>query len=213
MDRGEAAGRASLRVSRVGSDDVLREQLDGLPRSPGVYLFRDAAGRAPVRREGESAALARAQLLQPWSRHPSGDPSARRADRAHRADRHPERGRGAASRAEPRQAPPTSVQRAAARRQVVPVHRGDRLRRVPAGDVHARAASTRHRLLRPVRECEEGARDARRAQSRVPVPSLRGPDARSSLGHPVPRLPHRALHGAVHRRDLAGGLRRGDRRR
>ena len=40
-----------------------------------------------------------------------------------------------------------------------------------------------------------------------------GPEARPSLGHPVPRLPHRALHGAVHRRDHEGRVPGPDRRR
>jgi excinuclease ABC subunit C len=42
LEKSDAMTGASLRVSRVGDDDVLRGQLDGLPRSPGVYLFRDA---------------------------------------------------------------------------------------------------------------------------------------------------------------------------
>src|SRR3712207_6861161 len=48
-------------------------------------------------------------------------------------------GRGPAPRADAREAPPAAVQRAASRRQVVPVHRGHRRGRVPAGDVHSRA--------------------------------------------------------------------------
>ena len=82
----------------------------------------------------------------------------------------------------------------------------------PARDVHPRASPARNGLLRPVREREEGARDARRAESGLPVPAVRGAEARPPLGHPLPRLPHRALHGAVRRRDLRGGL-RGDHRR
>ena len=40
-----------------------------------------------------------------------------------------------------------------------------------------------------------------------------GPEAGAALGDPVPRLPHRAVHGAVHRGDLGAGLRRDHRRR
>ncbi len=79
---------------------------------------------------------------------------------------------------------------------------------VTVSDEYPRVMFTRerhrrgHRLLRPVREREEGARDARRAQPRLPVPAVRGPEAGPPLGHPVPRLPHRAVHGAVHPRHL-----------
>ena len=125
------------------------------------------------------------------------------AGRRHRGDRHGQRGRGAPPRAEPRQAPPAAVQRPPPRRQVVPVHRGHRRGRVPARDVHPRAPPARRRLLRPVREREEGARDARRPQPRLPVPAVRGAEARPPLGHPVPRLPHRPLPGAVRRLRLA----------
>ena len=71
----------------------------------------------------------------------------------------------------------------------------------------------RRRLLRPVREREEGARDARRPQPRLPVPALRGAEAGAALRHPVPRLPHRALPGAMRGVRVEGGLPEGDRRR
>ena len=140
------------------------------------------ARRGALHRQGEVAAAARALVL----------PGQRRT-RARRSQQLPERvadvevivtrhrGRGAAPGAEPRQASPAAVQRPAARRQVVPVHRGHGRGRLPASDVHARAAPARGRLLRPVREREEGARDARRAQPRLPVPALRGPEARPPL--------------------------------
>ena len=139
--------------------------------------------------------------------------AARRTDRGRRGHRHAQRGRGAHARAEPRQAPPPALQHPAARRQVVPVHRGDDVRRVPARHVHARATPPRHRLLRPLREREEGARDARRPEPRVQVPALRRPAAGPPLRDPVPRLPHRPLLRAVRARDLARGLRRDHRRR
>ena len=76
---------------------------------------------------------------------------------------------------------------------------------VTVADEYPRVMFTRERhrrgvrLLRPVREREEGARDARRAQPRLPVPALRGAEAGPPLRDPVPRLPHRALPRAVHR--------------
>ena len=147
-----------------------------------------------ARRAAESAAGEARRLPLPRRRRRASSTSARRsrcAARAHRTSRRattharrsaqlPERvadvevivtgtrGRGAPPRAEPRQAPPAAVQRPAARRQVVPVHRRHGRGRVPARDVHARAAPARRRLLRAVREREEGARDARRAQPRLP---------------------------------------------
>ena len=167
------------------------------PAKPGVYLFRDRAGdvlyvgkakslRPRVRsyfQQSQDSRTAIQQLAGPG--------------RGHRGDRDAERGRGAAPRAEPRQAAPAAVQRPPARRQVVSVHRRHRRGRVPARHVHARAPPPRRRVLRAVRQREEGARDARRPQPGLPVPALRGAEARASLGDPVPRLPHRAVPRAV----------------
>ena len=163
----------------------------GYTRGRAAEAASGEAGRLPLprrarpgalHRQGEVAAAARAQLLPGGAatrarriRQPA------RTGRRHRGDRHRHRGRGAAPRAEPGQAPPAAVQRPPARRQVVPVHRGHGRGRLPARHVHARAAPARRRLLRPVREREEGARDARRAQPRLPVPALRGPEARPPL--------------------------------
>ena len=56
-----------------------------------------------------------------------------------------------------------------------------------AGHVHARAAPARRRVyFRSVRECEEGARDARRPQPGLQVPALRGSEAGPALGDPLP---------------------------
>ena len=60
-------------------------------------------------------------------------------------------GRGAAAGAEPRQDAPAVVQRAAARRQVVPVHRGD-----PAATAYPRVMFTRERT--PPRACATSGR-------------------------------------------------------
>ena len=182
-------------------------QLKRLPGEPGVYLFRDDArrGRSTSARRSRCG-RACASTSRPGAATPQARIAARRAHRRRRDDRHRQRGRGAAPRAEPRQAPPAAVQRAAARRQVVPVHRGHGRGRLPARHVHARAPPARRRLLRAVREREEGARDARRAQQRLPLPALRGAEAGAAQRHPVPRLPHRALLRAVRRLHLEGGL-------
>ena len=194
----------------------MRENLEGKLRGAPAWLWRVPVSRrgrrGAVRGQGEVAALPCAQLL-PARRHAVRVGAAGGADRRRRGHRHAHGGRGAAPRAEPRQAAPAAVQHQAPRRQVVPVHRGDADGRVPARDVHTRAAPSRDALLRPVREREEGARDARRAEPRVPLPPVRGPASGTALRDPVPRLPHRPLLRSLHRRDLEGRLRRRDRRR
>ena len=50
--------------------DPVREQLAALPRSPGVYLFRDESDDVLYVGQGEVAAGARAELLQPRRRPP-----------------------------------------------------------------------------------------------------------------------------------------------
>ena len=174
----------------------VEEQLKRLPAKPGVYLFRDDGGRVLY--------IGKAKSLRPRVRsyfQKSGDTRAQ-------IGRLPgmvadievivtgTEAEALARRAEPGQAPPAAVQHPPARRQVVPVHRGHARGRVPARDVHARAPPPRGRVLRAVREREEGARDARRAQPRLPVPPVRGAEAGPPLGDPLPRLPHRALQGA-----------------
>ena len=132
-------------------------------------------------------------------------------DREHRVRRHPDRGRGAARRAELHQAVPAALQRPAARRQVVPVHRDLARRGVPARLLHAREAPARPRLLRPVLERQARARDARPARQGLPVPQLRRRRARPRVRQPVPRLLHQALRGALRRLRVEGGVPRVDR--
>ena len=76
---------------------------------------------------------------------------------------------------------------------------------VTVEDEYPRVMFTRERhrpgrlVLRPVREREEGARDARRAQPRLPLPAVRRAEAGAAQRDPVPRLPHRPLPRAVRR--------------
>ncbi len=121
---------------------------------------------------------------------------ARRPDRVHG---HRDRGRGAAGRAELHQAPPAALQHPPARRQVLPLRLRQPRRGLPAGLLHPREAPLRPRLLRPLLQCQAGARDPRPARQAVPVPHLRGKGARAPLRQSLPRLLHQALRGALRR--------------
>ena len=178
------------------------------------------AGRLPVprrarardlRRQGEVDPQAgRQPLLQPDAlRHPRAD----RRGRPHRGARGRDRGGGAAHRADVHQAVQAALQHPAARRQVVPLHRDQPRRGLPARVLHARAPPARARLLRPVLERQARPRDARPARQGLPVPLLRGPGARPPLRLAVPGLLHQALRGALRRLRLQGGVPRGHRRR
>ena len=188
-------GSSSRRSARPGA---------GAARRAGRVRLAHRRGHGALRRQGRLAAQARGVVLR--ERHPrSQERGAGRAGGVDRADRGRERERGAAARAAADQAPPAAAQRAAARRQVVSVHRRDARGRVPARALHARAAPHRRALLRPVRVGAEGADDARDAQQDLPVPALRGAGAGPALGRAVPRLPHRPLRGALRRADHARG--------
>ena len=88
--------------------------------------------------------------------------------------------------------------------------------RVPARHVHARAAPARRRLLRPVREREEGARDARRAEPRLPLPArARGRSRAGTRGIPcldyhIERC-HAPCVGYISKEDYRARDRAGDR--
>ena len=184
----------------------LEAQLSALPQSPGVYLFRSDAG--DVLYVGKAKSL-RSRVRSYFRREAYA--TAKTAELVERIDDYrvrlgAVRDRGALPRAEPDQAAPADVQHPAARRQVVPVHRRHGRRRVPARHVHPRAAPKDRAVLRPLLERQEGARDARRPEPRVPVPPVRGPDARPPLRRAVPRLPHRPVRGPVRGLHLRRGV-------
>ena len=181
---------------------AVKAQIDAVPRSPGVYISARATARSSTSARRSHCEPVFALTSRPAARRASGrrssssaSPISRRFSRA--------RGGRAPSRADADQALPAALQHPASRRQVVPVHRRDRGGRVPARDVHARATPERRRLLRAVREREEGARDAGRAQPRVPLPSVRRAATGQALRYPLSRLPHRSLSRAVRREDRA----------
>ena len=178
--------RAMTRVRRKGGgtlarvrEDSVRSQLRRLPTGPGVYLFRDE--RDEILYVGKAKSL-RARVRSYFNRGDARAGIGQLVERVHRIEVIVTQSEAEALHLEQnlvkRHRP--RVQRPAARRQVVPVHRGHRLGRVSARDVHPRAASAGDGLLRPVRERQEGARDARRAQPRLPVPALRRAQARAA---------------------------------
>ena len=182
-----------------------RHARERLPASPGVYLFKDAEGDARLRRQGQVAAAARAlSISRQGARHAAAIDLPRGADRRHRDDRHRQRGRGPAPRAEPDQAPPAGLQRPAARRQVVPVHRGHGRGRLSARDVHARAARRGVAYFGPYANAKK-VRETLDVLNRVFATGPAKGRSRAGTRDPVPRLPHRALPGAVRRRNLEGG--------
>ena len=128
------------------------------------------------------------------------------ADRARRGLRDRVRERGADPRGQPRQDAPAALQRAAARRQELPVHRDQPRRGVSAGLLHPREAPARPALLRALLERLQGARDAQPDRQDLPEPPVRGARAGPAVRRPVPRLPHQALPGAVRRLHLEGRL-------
>ena len=201
------AGMATTTLTE--REERIKEQRRSLPDSPGVYLFRDSRKR----RASTSARRSRSRSASAghFSKASSSRSDMVGVDREHRVRRHADRGRGAARRAELHQAVPADLQRPAARRQVVPVHRDLAGREVPARLLHAREAPARPRVLRPVLEREEGARDARPARQGVPAPQLRRGGAGPGVRQPVPRLLHQALRGALRGLRVRGGVPRGDR--
>ena len=200
-----------LRRRHRGGGRRRRRAATSLPDQPGVYLFKDAEGRGPLRRQGDLDPQAGGRPLLGQVR----DPRLHRPGRVDRLPGHGERGRGAARRAAVHQAPPAAVQHPPARRQVLPLHRDQRRRGVPARLLHPRAPPLRPAVLRPLLERQAHPRDARAARQAVPVPHLRRARAGPALGRALPRLLHQALPGALRRLHRPRGVpaqHRGDRR-
>ena len=203
------AGRRSP-TSRRASRRSARSCARSSP-SPGVYRMLDARG--DVLYVGKARSLknrvanycqvaALPGRLQRMVSQTRGD-----GDRHHQF-----RGRGAAARGAADQALPPAVQRAAARRQKLPVHPAARRARLPADHEASRRAQVQGRLLRPVRQRRIGQHHDQRAAEAVPAAELH----RQLLRPPrpaVPAVPDQALLGAVRRADRRGRLCRAGRAR
>ena len=188
---------------------VIAQYLKTLPSSPGVYRMIDAGRHRHLCRQGAQPEGARDELRacrQPYQPHRPHDLRHRHdgvRDGAHR-------GRGAAAGSQPDQALPAPLQRAAAGRQVLPLH-PDRARAQGAADPQAsRRAQPQGRLLRAVRLGRRRQPHHQHAGAGVPAALLLGCRVREPHAA-LPALPDQALLGAVHRRDRPRGLRRAGR--
>ena len=110
---------------------------------------------------------------------------------------HRDRDRGAAARGQPHQAAEAALQRAAARRQVAPLHPAHRRPRGAAARQASRRAQAQGRLFRPLRQRLGGQPHDQRAAARLPAALLH----RQLLREPhaaLPAVPDQALLGPVH---------------
>ena len=125
-----------------GGVEVIRAALATMPNAPGVYRMLDARA---TRSMSARRAISRSASPSTCDRPHVEPPPAHGRRHARDGDRHdPHRGRGAAARDQPDQAAEAALQRAAARRQVVPVHPDHRPARVLRAwpSTAARATST-----------------------------------------------------------------------
>ena len=164
----------------IARNERLDAQLKALPDSPGVYLFHDRDG--VVLYVGKAKSLRK--RVQSYFRR-EAYATVKTAELVDRIEEIEFVGAGSENEALlleqnliKRHRPPFNI-RLRDDKSYPYIAVTDR-RRVPAGDVHARAAPPRRPLLRALLQREEGAGDARRAEPRVPLPALRGPAARAA---------------------------------
>ena len=169
------------------------------PSQPGVYRMIDAQGRGALRRQGEEHQETGHRLYAAdRARQPHRAHDLRHGDDGIR--HHQDRDRSAAARSQSDQAAAPALQRAAARRQVVPLH-PDHVRPLGAADPQAsRRAHAGRALLRAVRQCRRGQPHHQRAAARVPAALLLGFVFRGAHAA-VPALSDQALLGALHAGD------------
>ena len=177
---------------------VLRAALRNVPASPGVYRMLD--------RKGDAVYVGKARNLKSRVQnytHPAGLSNRLRRMVAETATFEivvtDDRGRGAVARMQPDQAADAALQRAAARRQVVPVHPPDRRPRSSRSSTKFRGARDKPGIVfRAVRLGRRGQPHAGRAAEGVPAALVQRQPVRQP--HPaLPALPDQALQRAVRR--------------
>ena len=191
----------------------LEDKLKALPAKPGVYLFRDA--------RGEVLYIGKAKSLRPRVRSYFQAGSDTRTAIAQLPERVADLEVIVTD---------TEVEALHLEQNLVKRHRPPfnvRLRddksfpyiAVTVEDEYPRVMFTRERHRRgvvyfgPYANAKK-VRETLDVLNRVfPVPAVRGPAARAPLGNSVPRLPHRALPGALRRVRVQGGLPARNRRR
>jgi hypothetical protein len=162
--RGPTPRKAQMTDDRAHQGaEVIRNFVKTLPTSPGVYRMFDEAGEVDLCRQGAQPQGARHQLHAPRRpRHPH--PRMIAATRNDGVRPHRDRGRGPAARGQPHQAAETALQRAAARRQELPLHpHRHRARSARADEASRRARTGRATISAP---------SPRRSRSSAPSTSL-----------------------------------------
>ncbi len=150
---------------------AIRAVVKTLPVRPGVYRMLDARG--DVLYVGKARALKnRVNAYTQVARQTEAAAAHDRADPLDADRHHQQRGRGAAARGAADQALPAALQRAAARRQKLPLHPAARGSRFPAGPAPSRRAPPQGPILRPVRQRRLGPQHAQLAAETVPAEEL-----------------------------------------
>ena len=175
------------------------------PRGAGLLPVQGRPRTSRVRGQGQIAAPTTGQLLPGLAQHRPADARDARGRPVGRVDRRRLRGRGAPPRVHADPAPPSALQRALPRRQVVPVPGAHHLRGGAAGPGAARQGREGRPAVRPVRPRVRDPRDPGPAAAHLPGAHVLAGHLRPGRpdGQAVPAVPHRPLRRTVRRQGLA----------
>ena len=201
--RAQPEARCPTAPSRARSRPSRGSTGSATPTGRVIYV-----GKAKNLRAAAVVLLPGRRQPAPAHRHHGHDRGQRRVD-----DRQ-DRGRGAAAGVLLDQGVRPALQREVPRRQVLPLARGDRGRRVPAGDGRPRRQAQGHPLLRALRPRLGDPRDRRPAAAGLPdaLVQQRRLQALEPDRPAVPARLHRQVRGPVRRQRQRRGAPR-DRRR
>ena len=169
--RNRHSTRNPARASLADGMRIIAEFVRTLPRKPGVYRMIAADGEVLYVGKARSLRSRVAAYTQP-TRLATRLMRMVSATHDHGVLGHRQRGRGAAAREQPDQALPAALQRAAARRQVVSLHRHPPRHRMAAARQASRHARGRQRVFRPLRLGHRGQPHALCAAARLPAAVL-----------------------------------------